>query len=213
MQQIIIAIVLLFSSKVMVTTNEVLLNKATMNMFIMIYAIWFFSEVILSLLLRSKNKGFKSKDNNTLKIIWLLIFIAIFLAVYATNFNFSIANSAIINYVGLLFICIGVVLRFAVIVNLGKFFTVDVTIKDNHKLKTNGFYRYLRHPSYTASLLSFIGFGISLNNWISLMLIIGLVLIGFLIRIKIEEKVLINYFGTEYLNYKKHTQKIIPFIY
>jgi len=213
MQQIITAIAILFSSKVLVNTNDVILNKATMIMFIIIYAIWFLSEVILSRILRSKNNGINSKDNSTLKVIWVFIFIAIFLAVYASNFNFPIFNSAIINYIGLLVIGVGIILRFAVIFNLGKFFTVDVAIDENHKLKTNGFYKYLRHPSYAASLISFIGFGLSYNNWVSLLLLVVIVTSAFLIRIKTEEKVLINYFGEEYSNYIKRTKKLIPFIY
>jgi protein-S-isoprenylcysteine O-methyltransferase Ste14 len=182
-------------------------------MFIILYTVWFLSEVILSLLLRSKNKGPKSKDNGTLKMLWILIFIAIFLAIFASNFNFPITENAAIYYVGLLFICVGVVLRFLVIIYLGKFFTVDVAIKENHKLKTDGFYKYVRHPSYSASLLSFIGFGLSFNNWISLLILVVIISTAFLIRIKTEEKVLINYFGDAYLNYINNTKKLIPFIF
>ncbi|MCF6181646.1 isoprenylcysteine carboxylmethyltransferase family protein [Lutibacter sp.] len=181
--------------------------------FIIIYTVWFLSEVILSLLLRSKNKGSKNKDNGTLKILWVLILIAIFLAIFVSHFNFPITKNTAIYYVGLLFICTGVIFRFAVIAYLGKFFTVDVTIKENHKLKTDGFYKYVRHPSYAASLLSFIGFGLSYNNWVSLLILVVIISTAFLIRIKTEEKVLINYFGKEYLNYKKSTKKLIPFIY
>ncbi|MFK5958921.1 MAG: isoprenylcysteine carboxylmethyltransferase family protein [Lutibacter sp.] len=182
-------------------------------LFIGIYAFWFLSEVILRMLLHSKNKEFKSKDNSTLNLIWVLIFLAIFLAVYASNFNFLITKDITIYYVALLFICIGIILKFAVIADLGKFFTVDVTIKQNHKLKTDGFYKYVRHPSYAVSLLSFIGFGLSFNNWVSLIILVVIISIAFLIRIKTEEKVLIDYFGEEYLNYKKNTKKLIPFIY
>jgi len=213
MQQILVAIVILFSSKVLVNTNDVILNKVIMIMFIIIYTIWFLSEVSLSLLLRSKNKDLKNSDKGTLNIIWILIFIAIFLAIYASNFNFPIFNNVVINYIGLLVICIGVILRIAIILSLGKFFTVNVTIKENHKLKTDGFYKYVRHPSYAASLFSFIGFGISLNNWISLLMVFAIILTAFLIRIKTEEKVLINYLGDEYSNYLKRTKKLIPFIY
>jgi len=46
-----------------------------------------------------------------------------------------------------------------------------------------------------SSLLSFIGFGISLNNWFSLITIASLVTIAFLYRIKIEEKTLIEQIG------------------
>lgn len=215
MQQIIIAIVILSSSlPILKLANKLSFNFLdTSYLFIIVYVFWFFSEVIFHRIFFSKKEDSKSKDKGTLNVIWVLIFIANFLAVYLTNFNFRIAEGVFISYIGLLIISIGVGLRLAIILSLGKFFTVNVTIKDNHKLKTNGFYKYIRHPSYTASLLSFIGFGISLNNWFSLLVVFTIILIAFLIRIKTEEKVLVNYFGVEYLNYKKSTKKIIPFIY
>ncbi|NNG08695.1 MAG: isoprenylcysteine carboxylmethyltransferase family protein, partial [Arenibacter sp.] len=82
-----------------------------------------------------------------------------------------------------------------------------------HQLKTNGYYKYIRHPSYTASLISFIGFGVSLNHWISVLLAGGLAFIAFAIRIQVEEKVLLSHFGSAYDSYKRKTRAIIPFIY
>ena len=100
-----------------------------------------------------------------------------------------------------------------VIRSMGRFFTVDVTIREGHQLKTDGFFRYVRHPSYLASLVTFFGFGLSLNNWFSLAVVFVPVFIAFLIRIKVEEKVLVKQFGAEYLDYSNKTQRIIPFVY
>lgn len=95
------------------------------------------------------------------------------------------------------------VLRFFAVFTLGKFFTVDVALRPDHKIKKNGLYKIIRHPSYTGSLLSFFGFGLSLNNWISLFIIIFLVFPSFLYRIKVEENLLLKHFGEEFLNYKQ----------
>ena len=40
---------------------------------------------------------------------------------------------------------------------LGSLFTFEVTIRPNHKLITSGPYAIVRHPSYTAILIMFIG--------------------------------------------------------
>jgi len=114
---------------------------------------------------------------------------------------------------GLAMIWLGVVLRLLVIRTLGPYFTVDVTIRENHRLKTDGFYKHLRHPSYTASLISFAGFGLALNNWLSFVVVFLPVLFVFVIRIRIEEQVLIEKFGSEYLDFQKSTNALIPFIY
>ena len=96
---------------------------------------------------------------------------------------------------------------------MGKYFTVDVTIREGHQIKKDGVYSILRHPSYSASLLTFLGLGLFLNNWISLIIAFIPPFLAFLYRIKIEEKALTEQFGQDYIDYKKQTKKLIPFIY
>jgi len=182
--------------------------------FVITYGIWFLSEILINRLLGSKKSDKQDVDKGSLYIIWTIIFICIFTAVVVSNTYYSpLLKDPGIKYVGILLIYTGIILRLAIIKTLGQFFTVDVTIKQNHRLKKDGFYKHLRHPSYSASLLSFIGFGISLNNLISLAIVFILILTAFIIRIKVEEKTLIEHFGSEYLAYKKTTKGIIPFIY
>jgi protein-S-isoprenylcysteine O-methyltransferase Ste14 len=179
--------------------------------FIIIWSIWLIAEILLNRLKHSDKKG---QDKGSLRIIWITIGIAISLGVLASIFlNVPISNWIFVQYFGLLLIIAGMILRFISILTLGNLFTVDVTIRDNHKIKKDGVYGIIRHPSYTGSILSFIGFGISLNNWISLIVITILIVMAMLYRIKIEEKLLIDQFGNEYLDYSKKTYRLIPCIY
>lgn len=181
--------------------------------FTITYVIWFLTEALLNRLLHSKSTDKQNTDKNSLVIIWVTVIIANILAVYLSmRYYFPIYTDSSFRYLGLIVIVIGIILRFSAVVSLGKFFTVDVTIREDHKLKTDGVYKFLRHPSYFASLISFIGFGISINSWIGLILIVVAVLTVFIYRIKIEEKILIEQFGAEYLEYKKTTKGIIPFV-
>lgn len=182
--------------------------------FIFTYIIWGITEILINRIFISKSKDEINKDKNSLSLIWFGIIGSIGLGIYvAFNYNFSISTHYIIKYIGLAFIFIGIILRLIIIKSLGDFFTADVTIKQNHQLKIDGFYKYLRHPSYAASLLSFIGLGISLNNWVSLLIITFTILKVFLNRIKVEEDALIEFFGQNYINYKKSTKALIPYIY
>ena len=182
--------------------------------FTITYIIWALSEFLIGSVLRSKTNDQNNLDKNSLKVIWVGILVGIFLALFiASRYNFPISDYSNLEFVGISLIIIGIIFRLIIIKSLGKSFTSNVSITQNQKLKTNGFYHFLRHPSYTASLLSFIGFGISLNNWVSLIIIIAFVSIVFINRIKVEEKVLIGFFGKEYLDYKKSTKALIPFIY
>ena len=143
-----------------------------------------------------------------------LIFISITTSVVVSiKYNAPLLMDSYIAYCGLIIIFIGIILRYLIITTLGQLFTADVTIKQNHRLNKDGFFKHVRHPSYSASLLSFINFGISLNNIISVMLVSILIFTAFIIRIRVEERVLIEHFGSEYLDYKKATKRIIPFIY
>ena len=144
----------------------------------------------------------------------ITVIVSITITVFiAMRYAVPISYNPVVQYVGLALIITGIILRLFVMFSLGPFFTVDVTIRQNHKLIKDGFYKYLRHPSYSASLLSFIGFGLCLNNWASLLVITAAMLTAFINRIKTEEKILIEQFGQEYIAYKKATYALIPFIY
>ena len=87
-----------------------------------------------------------------------------------------------------------------------------LAIRENHKLRTSGLYRFVRHPLYFGAILVAIGVPVtvaSMQGFLAMLLLIPIVLI----RIRLEEKMLIEAFGDEYRNYKKTTKKLFPFIY
>ena len=146
--------------------------------------------------------------------IWLTIILAACLSVIIFTYSIvPIFSNSKYRVIGLLLIILGMAIRLIAVFTLGKMFTVDVTIRKGHKVKKNGIYRWLRHPSYAGSLLSFVGFGLYLNNWLSLFVITIPMFIVFVMRIKIEENLLESQFGSEYTEYKKVTYRLIPFIY
>ncbi|TFH36085.1 MAG: isoprenylcysteine carboxylmethyltransferase family protein [Bacteroidia bacterium] len=185
-----------------------------MDIFTIIWASWFISEILLSRLSRSKSPGSKRRDKNSLRLMWITIIISITLGVLMMIYiPLPISASTITGYIGLILIVCGVLIRFVAIRTLGNFFTVNLAIHDDHRIVNTGLYKYIRHPSYTGSLLSFIGLGVSFNNWISLCVIIIPVLFSFIYRINVEEKLMLRQFGLEYVKYMKSTKRLIPLIY
>ncbi len=185
-----------------------------MYIFIITWVCWFLSEIFLNRLFRSKIDKSKDMDKNSLRFIWITIALSISIGVFiAFNIAAPIIRVNYFGYFGLLVIVSGVVIRFVAVYILGKFFTVDLAIDNNHKLVKKGSYKYIRHPSYTGSLLSFLGLGLSLNNWLSLAVIFIPVLISFIYRINVEEKLLLQQKDLEYKDYKNQTKRLIPFIY
>ncbi|WP_106917818.1 methyltransferase family protein [Chryseobacterium aurantiacum] len=177
-------------------------------------AAWFLSEFLYKNILKSNKEDRKGKDKSTLNILWLAIPFSIAAALTVSNLStLPITGGEWILYAGEALILIGIILRFIIIKSLGKYFTVDVTIRQDHKIKKGGFYKYLRHPSYAFSLLTSLGLGLYLNNWLSMLLAFVPPFLAFAYRIKIEEQALIEQFGEEYIAYRKKTKKLIPFIY
>jgi len=182
--------------------------------FKIIWISWFLSEILLNRLFRSKTTNSKDLDKNSLRLIWLTIAISITLGVFSSfHLRFLMVESSWLKYSGLLIIICGMIIRFIAIKTLGKLFTVDLSINENHELIVNGIYKYIRHPAYTGSLLSFLGLGLSLNNWISLIIIFVPVLISFLYRIHVEESLLLEQVGLNYNDYKKSSKRLIPMVY
>ena len=185
-----------------------------MYIFIIIWASWLVSEILLSKLLRSKQPTSKELDSNSLLLMWITIGISISIGVIVMIFvPVHISKSHLVGYFGLFLIVCGAIVRFAAIKALGNLFTVNLAIHEDQHIVKTGLYRFVRHPSYTGSLLSFVGLGVSFNNLISLLVIFIPIFFSFIYRIKVEERLMLQKFGSEYSDYQKTTKRLIPFIY
>ncbi|WP_300673584.1 isoprenylcysteine carboxylmethyltransferase family protein [Soonwooa sp.] len=175
---------------------------------------WLLTEIYYAISLRSGKQDKKGKDGYSFLILWVVIPISIWLSITLSYYiSCPIVSGIWLSWIGILFLTIGIVMRVIIIKNLGKYFTVDVSIVANHKIKSDGFYTYVRHPSYAFSMLTFLGLGLALNNWVSLAIAFIPPFIAFSYRIFVEEKALVEQFGKAYEDYRSHTKKMIPFIY
>jgi protein-S-isoprenylcysteine O-methyltransferase len=172
-------------------------------------------ELFLLATRRGKIKA-KSVDRGTIVAAWVLILgsclTGFFLTRHITVLNWPPHSPGIIC-VAVLFEIGGVVLRIWAIRHLGRFFTVDVGIQHGHQVIEDGPYRFVRHPSYTGSVLALVGLGFLTFNWLGLILIVTCTLLAYALRIPVEEKALLAQFGPEYEKYAARTKRLIPGIY
>ena len=176
-----------------------------------ISSLWFLSEILINILTRSKKSEAKSHDQNSLSLIWIVLLLSIAIGIFIA---FSFPRFEEVKYFsGISLMIIGITIRLITIFSLKSLFNANVAIHHDHKLKTDGIFKTVRHPSYSGSLLTFLGLGLTLGNWFSLLIVFIPVLCVFLYRINIEEKALINNFKEEYIDYQKRTKKLIPFVY
>ncbi len=93
--------------------------------------------------------------------------------------------------------------------SIGSGITPTSATRKEHKLTTNGPYRWVRHPLYTVGSSMFISFGMIADNWF-IAALGALAFIAMASRTPKEEANLIEKFGDEYREYMKHTGRYLP---
>jgi protein-S-isoprenylcysteine O-methyltransferase Ste14 len=115
-------------------------------------------------------------------------------------------------YLGLTLLTLGGALRLGAVFVLGRRFTGLVAIQEGHRLQTTGLYRFVRHPSYTGALLFLAGYVLLFRCWLGLLLVAGTFAL-LISRMNAEEALLESEFGEEYASYRRHTWRLVPWVY
>jgi protein-S-isoprenylcysteine O-methyltransferase Ste14 len=176
---------------------------------------WMVSEIGIFLLSeRADKKDCQATvyDNMSIYGVIAANVISCLLALFCTQYLQIKLPSAVV-FVGIILLYCGIALRVYSVWTLRKYFTVSVEIKTGHKLIRKGPYRYVRHPSYSGSILSLIGMQIGLRSPVGFVVSLILAFLAYNYRIHVEEDAMVGAFGTEYKNYKKATKRIIPFVF
>jgi len=87
-------------------------------------------------------------------------------------------------------------------------YAVSWKMPENQRLVTWGPYRYVRHPSYLGYFLMFFGLFFLWPNFFTLFPLFAIP--GYFHVTSQEEKLLLQRFGDEYLEYQKKTGRFIP---
>jgi len=87
----------------------------------------------------------------------------------------------------------------------------DVTFKQGHELVKAGPYRFVRHPIYAGLLVMCLGTAMDigqLRTWLALVVMF----VGFWIKLKQEETLLLRHFPDAYPAYRKDVKALVPFV-
>ena len=173
-----------------------------------------FFEIYMNLRQRSKSKVMASSDRSSLGWLYGLITLG-----YALSFSIGATRIGRIYdwntffTIGMSLIVIGFMIRIHSILTLKQYFTYSVAKVENHKIIETGLYKFIRHPGYLGQLIIFIGISISVSNWLSILVMMIPIIPGYLYRIRVEEKFMLEQLGEDYINYQERTKRIIPMIY
>jgi protein-S-isoprenylcysteine O-methyltransferase len=173
-----------------------------------------FFEIFMNLRQRKKTKVTNASDKRSLWWLYGLITLG-----YALSFGIGATKIGRIYHwntffiIGMALFVIGLVIRIHAILTLRQFFTYSVAKVADHKIVETGLYKSIRHPGYLGQLIIFLGISISISNWLSILVMMIPVTLGYLNRMKVEEKFMIDQMGDEYPAYLKQTKRLIPKIY
>jgi protein-S-isoprenylcysteine O-methyltransferase Ste14 len=87
----------------------------------------------------------------------------------------------------------------------------EVAFKQEHELVKTGPYHFVRHPIYTGLLLMCLGTAVvvsQLHSWLGFVLLS----VGFWIKLKQEETLMLQHFPDVYTAYRKQLKALVPFV-
>ena len=164
------------------------------------------------LLLERRRRSIREEKGD--RSFWAIIpgFLAIF---YAPPIEYLllpafIPRLPVMQYASLALLFLAFTLRMWVRAAIGKMYTGHVQVLEGHRLVRSGPYRWIRHPGYLGFVIMALGLAIGYSSLIGLIAIPTLMLPGLAYRINVEEKLLLAQFGDEYLEYARHTRRLIP---
>ena len=148
---------------------------------------------------------------------WLPLIIAILLLGPGDWYGHSwlrenfVEHTNLIGIIGLSISVIGAIIACISRYLLGKNWSLSVQKKENHELIQNGIYKIVRHPIYTGLLLLFTGNAIIVGDYRAIIAVL-IVFVSLWLKLKKEEKLLIDNFGNQYVEYRQRTKALIPYI-
>src|SRR5450432_2077157 len=137
--------------------------------FWMALAIWILPEILASRRMQSGERS-RSTDRGSMLLVIGMNSLGMWLAIWLSNRVLPAAipsHRTALFFAGVFLILAGVAFRWYAILTLGKSFTFDVAVRAGQQVVEAGPYRYIRHPSYTGALVSAVGLGLALGNWVS----------------------------------------------
>jgi protein-S-isoprenylcysteine O-methyltransferase Ste14 len=160
-------------------------------------------------------KGGESRDSGSLQLLlggmWIALLLAFALA-FIRACSFAPGAQLPLFAVGLALIVLGSLLRRYCFRTLGQYFTGDVRARADQPVIRTGPYRLVRHPSYTAGMMMFIGIGLALGSWFSFILLTIATIATYGYRVVIEERALLDTIGEPYRSYMNDTKRFVPYI-
>ena len=147
---------------------------------------------------------------------WVLLVVGYLLLMNGDRLPFPLNLRVIpktdsIEWAGIILCIAGVAVAFWARFTLGRNWSGNITFKEGHELIQGGPYRWARHPIYTG-LMTMLFATVIVKGRIAGLLSLALVFASFWIKLRDEEKLMLEQFPDQYPAYQRRVKRIIPFV-
>jgi protein-S-isoprenylcysteine O-methyltransferase Ste14 len=118
-------------------------------------------------------------------------------------------HSLVLDTAGLAVTVLGAVFAIWSRVTLGRNWSSAPQVKERHELVVKGPYRIVRHPIYTGLILAVAGTGLAQDRGIWLFMVV-LIFASYWLKIRVEERLMMETFPEEYAEYRRRVKALIP---
>jgi protein-S-isoprenylcysteine O-methyltransferase Ste14 len=189
-----------------------------MNIFVIIYWLALVAEIIIRAPIdnaRKKEKIIEQRVSSREKILVGLLAIGglVVPIIYSVSSWLNFANYALpfwAGWIGVLLTVLAVIVFWRAHTDLSVNWSPSLEIRDNHELITRGIYGIIRHPMYASQWLLAIGQPLLLQNWLAGWLNLIVFIFFYLLRVRAEEKMMLDTFGKQYREYLQKTGAVFP---
>jgi protein-S-isoprenylcysteine O-methyltransferase Ste14 len=177
--------------------------------------VWLVGEILIALFTTTRQSQGKIQDRGTQIILWVVMIASFKIDGWIHNvFPVDMPGSrSWLPSLTLWVLIIGLGVRAAAIVTLGRAFSANVAMRTGQRLERSGLYSVVRHPSYLGLELILLACALHSCTWACFAVALVPSTLAVLYRIHVEETALRLAFGADYEDYRQSTKRLIPGVY
>ncbi len=183
--------------------------KIACDLFALLVAVWLVGLLSVKPSARTQSPGSRLLEIGLSLLAGSLVFTQYFQSGWRARL--FVPNSKFTGIAGLLLVVLGIAFSIWARLELGGNWSGAVTVKQGHTLIRRGPYTIVRHPIYSGLLLAFLGVAIILGQ-VRGLLGAAVLLLAFWLKLRIEERFMLEQFGADYRRYQERVKALIPYV-
>lgn len=163
------------------------------------------------------DKGREEKHRTRQDIAWatarpILVILILSMPYCDRRDLLTMPDVSALRWSGLALVAAGFTLITWTTVELGRQYSVYITLQQDHQLITSGPYRYIRHPRYLGVMVVALGLALLFRSWFAIGALPFLLAL-LIFRLSDEEKLLQAEFGAQWEAYVQRSWRLVPYVY